>query len=176
MADIRVRPAGPDDRAAVDAIHEREWAGPYVVAHDIRYDLRLLPTLVAVDGADGPVVGALVWRVDADGLEVVSIAAAAPGGGAGRALLSAAVTQAREQGAHRVWLITSNDNLRALRFYQRNGMRIVAVDRGAVDRARTIKPTIPAIGADGIPLHDELVLELWLDQAPDRAAEAAGKG
>ena len=62
----------PAERAAVDALHEREWGGPYVVGHDTRYDLRTLPTLVAVDGA-GAVVGALAHRADADGLEVVSL-------------------------------------------------------------------------------------------------------
>lgn len=54
-------------------------------------------------------------------------------------------------------------------------MRIVAVDRAAVDRARAIKPTIPSVGADEIPLHDELVLELRLDTAADRAAHGAPK-
>jgi hypothetical protein len=68
MTEVRVRPAGPGDRAAVDAIHEREWGGPYAVAHDTRYDLRCLPTLVAVDDASDAVAGALVWRADADGL------------------------------------------------------------------------------------------------------------
>jgi ribosomal protein S18 acetylase RimI-like enzyme len=171
MTEVRVREALPQDRAAVDAIHEREWGGPYAVAHDTRFDLRSLPTLVAVDGADGPVFGALAWRVDADGLEVVSIAAAVPGRGVGRALLSAAVALARKHAAHRVWLITTNDNLRALRFYQLSGMRIVAVDRSAVARARAIKPSIPTVGADGIPLHDELVLELRLDTAAGNAVE-----
>ncbi len=62
-------------------------------------------------------------------------------------------------GVRRIWLVTTNDNLRALRFYQRRGMRITAVDRGAVDRARAVKPEIPLVGADGIELHDELRLE-----------------
>jgi GNAT superfamily N-acetyltransferase len=109
-------------------------------------------------------------------MELVSIAATVPGRGVGRALLSAAVALAREQRASRVWLITTNDNLRALRFYQLNGLRIVAVDRGAVDRARMIKPTIPRVGAEGIPVHDELVLELRLDTAADRTAHGAPKG
>ncbi|MFI7487546.1 GNAT family N-acetyltransferase [Micromonospora echinaurantiaca] len=169
MSGVRVRPAGPEDRAAVDALHEREWGGPYVIAHDTRFDLRTLPTLVAVDGA-GAVVGALVHRTDAEGLEVVSVVAATPGGGVGTALLAAAAEAARAAGAARLWLITTNDNLRALRFYQRRGLRLVGVDRGAVDRARRLKPSIPTVGEDGIPLHDELILELR--PAPDGEAPA----
>lgn len=158
MSGIVVRPAAEQDRNAVDALHEREWSGPYVIAHDVRYDLRELPTLVAVDAA-GALLGALVWRLDERGLEVVSVVADKPGGGVGTRLLAAAADTARQHGADRLWLITSNDNLRALRFYQRRGLRIVAVDPGAVDRARLVKPTIPTVGEDGIPLHDELVLE-----------------
>ncbi|GAB3972526.1 GNAT family N-acetyltransferase [Plantactinospora veratri] len=161
MSQLRVRPAGPADRAAIDALHDREWGGPYVIGHDVRYDLRELPTLVAVDGVAG-LRGALAWHLDGTGLEVVSIVADRTGDGVGTALLDGAAETARAQGADRLWLITSNDNLRALRFYQRRGLRIVAVDPGAVDRARLRKPSIPTIGADGIPLHDELRLELRL--------------
>ncbi|MEV6365409.1 GNAT family N-acetyltransferase [Micromonospora musae] len=159
MGEVTVREAERDDRAGVDALHDREWGGPYVIAHDVRYDLRTLPTLVAVDGS-GAVVGALAFHCDADGLEVVSMVAAVPGEGVGTALLEAAATRARAAGLHRLWLITTNDNLRALRFYQRRGLRLVAVDPGAVDRARRLKPEIPFVGEDGIPLHDELILEL----------------
>jgi GNAT superfamily N-acetyltransferase len=172
MSGIRVRPAEPGDRAELAALHEREWGGPYVVVHDARYDLRELPTLVAVDGVGG-LAGALVHRLGGDGLEVVSLAAARPGRGVGSALLAAAEAVAVAAGAVRLWLVTTNDNLTALRFYQRRGLRIVAVDPGAVDRARELKPTIPRIGADGIPLHDELRLERRLSPAQASVASTA---
>ncbi|MFJ1538550.1 GNAT family N-acetyltransferase [Micromonospora chalcea] len=167
MASIRVRQARDEDRAALTALHEREWGGPIVVVHDTRYDLRDLPALVAVDET-GAFAGALAYRVDADGLEVVSLAASVSGNGAGTALLAAAEEAARAAGADRIWLVTTNDNLGALRFYQRRGLRIVAVDAGAVDRARAVKPTIPLVGADGIPLHDELRLARRLTVADRR--------
>ncbi|MCT2280309.1 GNAT family N-acetyltransferase [Micromonospora chalcea] len=167
MASIRVRQARDGDRDALAALHEREWGGPLVVVHDTRYDLRDLPTLVAVDETGG-FAGALAYRVDADGLEVVSLAASVSGNGAGTALLAAAEEAARAAGADRIWLVTTNDNLGALRFYQRRGLRIVAVDAGAVDRARAVKPTIPQVGADGIPLHDELRLARHLTVADRR--------
>jgi GNAT superfamily N-acetyltransferase len=172
-----VRPAAPADRAAVDAIHTQPWGGPYVVAHDTRYDLRSLPTLVAVGapGAVDAVAGALVWRLDERGLEVVSIAARSPGGGAGGTLLAGAVATARQHGARRLWLVTTNDNLPALRFYQRRGLRIAGVDIGAVDRARKIKPTIPTVGIDGIALRDELILELRLDTGAEEGGRSRSR-
>ncbi|HZU76006.1 MAG TPA: GNAT family N-acetyltransferase, partial [Dehalococcoidia bacterium] len=81
-----------------------------------------------------------------------------PGSGAGPALLDAAESYARAHGCTRLWLITTNDNTRALRFYQRWGMRIMAVHLAAIEHSRRLKPEIPAIGADGIPIRDEIEL------------------
>lgn len=74
-------------------------------------------------------------------------------------LLDALLEAARRGGCRRLWLITTNDNLNALRFYQRRGWRLVAVHAGAVDEARKVKPQISVIGEDGIPIHDEIELE-----------------
>ncbi len=61
------------------------------------------------------------------------------------------------------WLTTTNDNLEALRLYQRRGFRLVALRPSAMDEAwRTLKPELPMIGAHGIPMRDELDLELDL--------------
>jgi ribosomal protein S18 acetylase RimI-like enzyme len=156
-----VRPATEADRPALEDLFTRVLGSPVQVAHGERYDLRTLPTLVALDEA-GELAGALCWRVDGDALEVIALAAATPGDGAGTALLDAAAARARAARARRLWLVTTNDNTRALRFYQRRGLRIVAVDPGAVDRARQLKPEIPLVGDHGIPLRDELHLELDL--------------
>jgi ribosomal protein S18 acetylase RimI-like enzyme len=82
--------------------------------------------------------------------------------GAGTALLEAVVADARAEGASRLWLITTNDNLDSLRFYQRRGFRLAAMHPGAVDDARRLKPTIPQRGEHGISIHDEIELELVL--------------
>jgi ribosomal protein S18 acetylase RimI-like enzyme len=161
VSTLTVRPAEERDRAAIDALHEANWGSPYVVAHGERVDLRTLPTLVAQ--ADNT-IGALVYRLNPDHtLEVWSLAATANGTGVGTALLEAAATTARQNNKTTLWLITTNDNTRALRFYQRRGLRIAAVDPGAVDRSRaTIKPEIPLVGDDGIEIHDEIRLEMAL--------------
>jgi GNAT superfamily N-acetyltransferase len=155
---VAVRAAGAGDVAALTALYARSWGGPVVVGHGTAYDLTALPTLVADD--HGQLAGALTYYVSGVNLEVVSLDADPPGLGTGTALLSAAIEVARAAGKHRLWLITTNDNVDALRFYQRRGLRIVGVSPGAVDRSRAIKPGIPHIGAYGIPIHDEIILEL----------------
>jgi GNAT superfamily N-acetyltransferase len=111
---------------------------------------------------DCRIVGLLTYTIADDGLEVVTIDAPTRRQCLGSELMSAATDIARKAGARRLWLITTNDNLDALRFYQRRGLRIVGVAPGAVDASRLLKPTIPLTGAYDIPLHDELMLELRL--------------
>jgi len=72
----------------------------------------------------------------------------------GSELHAAAFAAASARGLRRVWLLTTNDNLDALRFYQRRGMRIANVHR-----ARALKPSIPTVGEHGIEVHDEIELE-----------------
>jgi ribosomal protein S18 acetylase RimI-like enzyme len=135
------------------------WHAESVVAHDeVMYPARH-PGFVAL--RDGEIVGHISYRGDGDRCEIVSINAQPQHAGIGSRLMEAAVAAARDEGYKVVWLTTTNDNLDALRFYQRRGFRISAIRRGAVDRAReTLKPKIPVIGSYGIKMSDELDLVL----------------
>ena len=155
---LRLRPIGDADRPAVRALVIALWGSAVAVGHGTVFELAELPGLIAE--RDGEATGLLTYEVRGDTMEVVSINAFPPHGGAGTALLEAAVRTARdEHGCRRVVLTTTNDNVDALRFYQRRGFRLVALRPGAVDAARALKPEMPAIGAHGIPLRDELELE-----------------
>jgi GNAT superfamily N-acetyltransferase len=156
---VNVRPLGDADREWARAKLHTLW-GETVVSRGRVHDATALPGFVAED--DDEPVGLLTYRVDGEDCEVMTIDAFPQGGGAGTALIEAAAAMARESGCRRLWLITTNDNLRALRFYQRRGFRLVALHPGALDRSRELKPSIPQIGMDGIPLRDELELELSL--------------
>jgi ribosomal protein S18 acetylase RimI-like enzyme len=116
-----------------------------------------LPCLLAI--SDGQIVGMATYAPTGADCELVTLDAFEPRRGIGTALLARAVDEAAARRCRRLWLITTNDNVDALRFYQRRGLRIVAVHRGAVDEARLAKPSIAAVGEYGIPLHDELELE-----------------
>jgi ribosomal protein S18 acetylase RimI-like enzyme len=112
---------------------------------------------------DGNIVGVLTLRFDDAESEVLTLHVDGRQGGIGTALLEEAARLARDRGSRRLFLVTTNDNVDALRFYQRRGFRLCALHVGAVDESRaTLKPEIPAIGEYGIPLRDELVLELAL--------------
>lgn len=159
-SDVGVRPARLDDAAWVRDMLTDFWGGTMVAVHGELIDASRCESLVAE--RTGNRIGLLTYRDDTRGREIVSLAASKRGVGAGTALLRAVATDARTAGIHRLWLVTTNDNTDALRFYQRRGLDLVSLSRDAVTKARTIKPAIPEI-SDGIPVRHEFELELRLD-------------
>ena len=160
-----VRAAAPKHAPAVARLLSERWGSQAMVSRGARHDLAGCPAMVAE--ADGRLVGLATYVVSTDEAELLSLDALCEGRGVGSALLDAVVGAAQAAGARRLVLVTSNDNLRALRFYQRRGFRLVALHPGVVDRARLVKPSIPTVGNDGIPVHDELELARDLDAPPN---------
>ncbi len=150
---------GPADVDWARGLLTNDFGASAVVSRGILRDACTLPGFVA--RVDGALAGLVTYHTTGDECEVVTI----NGSGVGAALLAAVSERARQLGCRRIWLVTTNDNTRALRFYQRHGWDLVAVHRDAVTAARKIKPSIPALGEDGIPLRHELELELILSEA-----------
>lgn len=157
-----LRPLGPEDRDwVVGLLHER-WGSALVVSRDRVHEADKLPGFIVED--QGEPIGLVTYRIDGDECEIVSLNSFREGRGVGSTLVAAVREAATELGCKRLWLITTNDNTAALRFYQKLGFRLVAVHRNAVDRSRKLKPEIPAVGMDGIPIRDEIELELLLEK------------
>ena len=110
----------------------------------------------------GERVGLITYRMEKDECELVSLDSLKEGAGVGSALLHAVQDVAGQTGCARAWLITTNDNLRAIGFYQKRGWRLVAVHRDAIAQSRQLKPEIPLVGDDGIPVRDEIELEFLM--------------
>ena len=106
------------------------------------------------------IVGLVTYDLTGGMLEVVTLNAIERRAGIGTLLIEAAAGKARRSGCNEVRLTTTNDNVDALRFYQRRGFRLAELRPGAVDRSRREKPEIPRTGEYGIPLHDEIDLTL----------------
>lgn len=149
------------DRDEVAAFIERHWHSAKIMSCGRVYYPHELDGLI--ERRDGEIVGLLTMRFDGDAMEMLTVNSVLQGQRIGTSLILAGIDVARERGCSRVWLTTTNDNLRAIGLYQRLGFRIVAVHSGAVDDARKIKPQIPEVGRNGIPIHDEIVLELPLE-------------
>jgi ribosomal protein S18 acetylase RimI-like enzyme len=108
----------------------------------------------------GQMAGVLSYIIHGRACEILTLHVDDRHAGIGTALVEELKRLAREAGCARLWVITTNDNLEALRFYQRRGFRLTEIRAGAVDDSRArLKPEIPVTGEHGIPLRDELVLE-----------------
>jgi len=154
---MRIRRAEARDRAELEGFLER-WhslrvARTGALEHPLEH-----PILVAE--RDGRIIGALTYVLGWDACEILTLHADERRRGVGTALIDAVAEVARDAGCGRLWLITTNDNVDALRFYQRRGFRLAELRAGAVDESRaTLKPEIPRVGDHGIPIRDELRLE-----------------
>lgn len=157
---IVIRAPLVSERAWLERQLLESWGSLIVVSRGRVHDASRLSALVAVRGDE--LVGLATFAVGDAECELVTLDALRRREGVGSALLARVAQQAAERGCRRVWLITTNDNIDGLRFYQRRGMRLVAVHPGAVDEARRLKPSIPVVGEHGIPIHDELEFELRL--------------
>jgi GNAT superfamily N-acetyltransferase len=162
LSAYHVRLLQDDDREWAERILEESWGSARIATHGRVVDASGLPGLVAMAG-NGQRLGLLTYEVHDGQCEIVTLNSLQPGMGIGQRLIRRALECAMEAGASRVRLITTNDNIDALRFYQKAGFGIVAVHRDAVTLSRRLKPEIPLAGENGIPIRDEIELELALD-------------
>jgi len=159
---MRVRPKVPSDQTWIDGVLTERWGGRQIVVHGQIFDAAVLPALVA-----GEREGLATFVLEDEGIfaELISLDALTPRNGIGTALIEALVQLLQSKGFKALRVTTTNDNLAALRFYQRRGFRLTSIRPGAVDEARKVKPSIPLIGLDGIPLRDEIDLVRSLEAA-----------
>jgi len=154
-----IRTYQESDRTWAEAYMDGEFGGALQARRGELIDVLSLPGFVAEK--DGRPAGIVTYRLDGRDCELAFIVAFERQCGVGTALLEALLEAAA--GCDRVWLVTTNDNLDALRFYQRRGFRLAVLRPAAVDEARSVlKPQIGTVGEFGIPLRDELELELRL--------------
>jgi ribosomal protein S18 acetylase RimI-like enzyme len=136
------------------------WGGEEMIARGTVYHPERLDGFVVED--ENEWVGLITFFIKDDECEVTSLDSLREGKGIGTQLMDKAIEEAHAGNCKRLFLITTNDNLHALGFYQKRGFEIVTVYRGAANKSRKIKPSIPLVGMDGIPLRDEIELEIKL--------------
>lgn len=160
MTLFQIRPLETEDRDSVKELLKEWWASPKIVTRGKVHHADELPGFIAIH--DAKPVGLITYKIIRDQCEIVTMNSLLERAGIGSALINAVKEIAAKAGCKRLWLITTNDNTVALRFWQKRGFSLVAVYRNALEQSRKLKPEIPLIGMDGIPLRDEIELELLL--------------
>ena len=159
---ITLRRLISDDLPRLHQFWKKNWGDDYVIAHGVVYRPESLDGFIATDGYEW--VGEITYKFSKDGsaCEIITLDSEREGQGLGTQLINAVIEEAHKQDCKRIFLITTNDNLNALGFYQKRGFEMVKIYRGAVNQSRKIKPGIPLLGLNNIPLRDEIELEINL--------------
>ena len=157
---FQIIPVSRDDKAWITSLLNEWWASPLEVSRGKIHLADELPGFIAV--YDGMPAGLVTYEIVGDQCEIVTINSLVENLGIGTALIDAVRAVAENSHCRRLWVITTNDNTAALRFYQKRGFSLVAVHRNAIEKSRELKPEIPLTGNDDIPLRDEIELEIVL--------------
>ena len=159
-ASFQIRLVNNADRPWIFELLSERWGSSLIVSRGRVYDAADLPGFAAFQNDD--LAGLLTFCEEDDSVEIVTLDSLLKNVGVGRGLIDALKSHALETGCRRIWLITTNDNLGAMRFYQMCGFVYVAIYPNALVKSRELKPEIPEFGIDGIPLRDEIEMALLL--------------
>lgn len=157
---IFIRPVKTTDKDWITTNLKETWGSVIMVSRGRLFNALDNPGFAALQN-DNP-AGLITYEIFDNQCEITSLNSISGGKGIGTALLDTVKNKAVKAGCSRLWLITTNDNTHSLRFYQKYGFTIAALYLNALDCSRKLKPEIPMIGNDGIPLRDEIELEIPL--------------
>ena len=157
MMNHSIAPVQTQDRDWVKQVIAEQWASSIVVTRGQVHRSAKLPGFVCWKGEER--VGLVTNRIEKQECEIITLNSFAEREGVATELLQAVEKAVLKSGCNRLWVITTNDNLDALRFYQRRGFRIAKVHTDALRESRRLKPEIPETGLYEIPMRDEIELE-----------------
>ena len=154
-----IQPINEQTRGAVVRLVIDSWGSVMIWSKGKLHSARELPGFTAMQGSE--LKGLITYCIENGECEIVSLDSQVENQGLGTQLIEKVIDEAKKQHCRRVWLITTNANTRAIRFYQRRGFNLAAVRLNAMDEARKIKPQIPLM-EDGIPIAHEFEFEKLL--------------
>ena len=157
---MEIRTVSEKDQEWVRSMLCERWGSPVMISRGKIHHADQLPGFIIFD-SDHP-KGLITYSLDNNECEIITLDSLESGKGIGRKLIKTILDFADEKNIKRVCLITTNDNTNSLRFYQKNGFHLVSVHPGAIEKSRMLKPEIPEIGFDNIPIRDEIELEIKL--------------
>jgi len=157
---VQVRPLNQSDHKWAMGLIKDVWASTRIVSKGKVHDINELPGIIAIHKNNR--VGLIFYDIIGGECEIVSLNSLKENIGIGTALLKEIERTSALQGCKRLWAITTNDNIDALRFYQTKGFKIVAIHLNALEQSRRLKPEIPFLGSNDIEIRDEIELEKTL--------------
>jgi GNAT superfamily N-acetyltransferase len=156
---VKIREITSNDVNWIRKLFIQRWGGDFIVSKGKIHKPGDLKGFIAETDKK---LGLITFKITNRQLEIVSLDSFSEREGIGTSLLNEVIKLGKRKNLKKIWLTTTNDNVKALRFYQKRGFRIVRIYPNSVDVARKLKPNIPKIGASGITIRDEIELEMKL--------------
>ncbi|MBN3554594.1 GNAT family N-acetyltransferase [Fictibacillus nanhaiensis] len=152
------------NKKLINEFFQKHWGSPEMVISSGTFKCNELDGFVAINEM-GEIVGLLTYIINKNVCEIISLDSILENKGIGTELLKKVEIQAINQEVLQVKVTTTNDNIKALSFYQKRGYCLTNLLPNEVEKARRVKPEIPRIADNGIPIRDEIVLSKFLPRS-----------
>jgi N-acetylglutamate synthase-like GNAT family acetyltransferase len=150
----KIFPKSPDLHELLDSYFLEKWKSLEMLVRGRMLNLSELPAFLAM--YEGQILGCATFLIEDGICELVSLNSEIENHGLGTALVNKVLENAKSKGCKKLQLLTTNDNLHAIEFYQKYGFNLTNVNLWALDKERELKPGIPLIAQNGIEIHHEI--------------------
>lgn len=157
----KISPIIDRDKNLVVNFFTENWGSSIIVSRGKIHKADTLRGFQVIE--NDKIIGLLTFFIENNEFEIVSLDSLKENVGIGSLLIKKAIIEAKNSSCNRVWLITTNDNTSAIRFYQKHGFNMVALHKNAIKASRCIKPEIPELGFDNIPILHEIEFEYTIE-------------
>lgn len=147
----------------------RKQVNDFIIQHWYTTKMVICGKIIDLSEAEGfvfidetKIIGLITYIIYGEVLEILSLNSIYENQGIGTVLLNKVIGEAENHSCRRIVLITTNDNINALRFYQKRGFEMIQLFYNSVEKSRKLKPEIPLIGDNNIPLKSEIQMELQM--------------
>lgn len=158
--DYTIRKTGNKDSEFIERSLKEIWGSVKVVTRNKLYDASKLPGFIAEQ--EEQILGFITYRTEGEEVEIITLNSFKERIGVGTSLIDAVTKEAVSGNVKRIWLITTNDNYPAVKFYQRRGFSVCNIHRDAIEQSRKLKPEIPKFGISGLQIKDEIEMEMLI--------------
>jgi len=149
-----------EDKLMISKFITERWESSMSVSRGKSYDTSALPGFISRN--QNEIIGLITYIIESDDCEIVTLDSNFRNKGLGTKLINSVINIAVQFSCKRVWLITTNDNVNAIRFYQKRGFNLAAFHKDSIKESRKLKPEIPEIGFEDIPIKHEIEFEMTL--------------
>lgn len=150
----------PEDKSLIESFITESWGSVISVSRGKIFNTTELKGFICK--RENKIIGLITYYINGDECEIVTLDSLVANQGLGTLLIENVIKIARQKGCKRVWLITTNDNTKAIRFYQKRGFEWAGFYKNAIKESRKLKSEIPEFGNDSIPIRHEIEFELKL--------------